>query len=112
MLVMEQTIPMMLRGAMLSYATVRGWDIEDSAGESLVSRAFTHIRTPGDVPPRILYSRALTATLALPRFFDRMEMNSASKRLESVAAANDVIKKILGTPLGSVYPWCTDLPTP
>ena len=112
MLAIEQAIPMMLRGSLLSYATVREFRIEDGAVEFLVNRAFRNIRESGGQEPRQLYPRALTATVALPRFFDRLELQVPERRLESALDARRAIETVRAAGLGSIYPWCTDIPTP
>jgi len=102
---LDQTLRWMLGGALMSYAPLRGFQIEPPAGDFFAGRAVGNINE-SEKTDEDRFSAAVTGVFNLPAFISLMERTERKRELADAEAASAMISAILELKFPCSYPWC------
>lgn len=105
MLPFTQALPLMLRGALLAHAQVRGFRIEDEAANFLVERALRNIAESTQGIESRQYSAAVIAVINLPNFLTVLELQAQTREMDTGDDARSAVERVR---CNFIYPWCTN----
>jgi hypothetical protein len=107
----EDALRQMMFGGLISYGYARDFQIHDNVAEFFADRGRDHILKIYS-ENRERYVATVRAVDAIPRFFDRVEVQMNKKEFPPLDGAAAFVTKLQNSPLGSVFPFCTNVPWP
>jgi len=105
----DEALEMMLFGGLVSYGSAAQFQIDDEVARFFAERAKNNIVKAGQ-PTVLQYAAGVRAIEAIPRFFDRVELQMNATRFPSLDGVDQLIKNIESARLGCIFPYCTDVP--
>ena len=107
----DDALGQMLFGGLVAYGHARDFHIDDDVAKFFADRGKTHIRKQISSLAE-QYLAGVRAVEAIPRFFDRVELQMNEKKFPPLSGADTLVKDLQNSRLRSVWPFCTDLPWP